>query len=145
MARKHEITIRLVGPDELPTVLAVAPGLFDNAINPKQAELFLNDNANCLILAFDGQDVVGMTSATVMRHPDKEPAMFINEVGVRESHQRRGIARRMIQMMIEHARDGGIKGVWLATEPDNVAALALYRSLDGEEMNCVAFGWDDAL
>jgi len=145
MAQTDETTIRPIGPDELDVLLCVEAGLFDNAIDPEQARLFLDDPSNQLICAFDGADMVGMVTATVLRHPDKPPALFINEVGVRDSHQRRGIAKRMTRTVIESARENGIKGVWLATEPDNVAALALYRSLKGEEMNCVAFGWDGAL
>jgi hypothetical protein len=33
----------------------------------------------------------------------------------------------------------------LGTEPDNDAALALYRAMGGDEVPFVGFGWDGAL
>lgn len=139
-----EIMIKHLGPDDLRLLMSVPDGLFDNALRPDQSEAFLFDARNALFLAFDGDLAVGMSSGTILRHPDKAPSMFINEVGVRESHQRRGIGRALTQSMIDHARAEGCEGVWLGTETDNVAALALYRSLGGEEVSGVYFGWDDA-
>ena len=46
--------------------------------------------------------------------------------------------------LMEAARARGCKGIWLGTEPDNAAALGLYRSLGGDEVSFVGFGWDDA-
>lgn len=139
-----EITLRHLGPDDLRLLLSIEDGLFDNAIDPDEARAFLNDAMNWLVLAFDGDHAVGMASATILRHPDKKPALFINEVGVRDSHQRRGIGKSVTQALIDKARMSGVQGVWLGTEADNTAARALYRSLGGDEVAGVYFGWDDA-
>lgn len=140
-----EITLRHLGPDDLRLLLSVEDGLFDNTIDPIEAKAFLDDPMNWLVLSFDGDLAVGMGSATILRHPDKKPSLFINEIGVRESHQRRGIGKQVTQALIDKARQSGVHGVWLGTETDNVAALALYRSLDADEVEGVYFGWDDAL
>jgi len=42
------------------------------------------------------------------------------------------------------ARARGCKGLWLGTESDNDAALTLYRSMAGDEVTFVGFGWDGA-
>ena len=39
----------------------------------------------------------------------------------------------------------GCEGIWLGTEADNLAALALYRSLGADEVAGVYFGWDDGI
>jgi aminoglycoside 6'-N-acetyltransferase I len=85
-----------------------------------------------------------MATGTVLQHPDKAPSMFVNEVGVRDEWLRRGIGRAVTERLIAIARARGCKGVWLGTEPDNVAALALYRDLKGDEMTIVGFAWDGA-
>jgi ribosomal protein S18 acetylase RimI-like enzyme len=139
------ITIRQIGPDSLRVLLAVEEGLFDNPVDPKQAKDFLNRDDNVLFLAFDGTDAVGMASGTILLHPDKAPSLFINEVGVRESHQRRGIGKAVTLALIDWARKRGLKGIWLGTESDNHAARALYRSLSAQEQMGVFYGWDDAL
>jgi ribosomal protein S18 acetylase RimI-like enzyme len=139
------ITIRALGPEDLAVLCAVPEGLFDEDIRPDQAEAFLADPANVIVLAFDGPLAVSMATGTILRHPDKPPSMFINEVGTRESHQRRGIARAVILRMLEIARARGCEGVWLGTEVDNAPAIGLYRSLEADEVQGIYFGWDDAL
>lgn len=139
------IMVRTLGPDDLATLMAVPEGLFDAPIDLIQARAFLADPLHVLVLAFDGDFAVGMASGTILLHPDKPPAMFINEVGTRDSHLRRGIGTQVTQALIALARTKGCKGVWLGTEADNVAALGLYRSMGGDEVSGVYFGWDDAL
>jgi ribosomal protein S18 acetylase RimI-like enzyme len=139
------VRILEIGPAEIDLLLAVTPGLFDGDIRPDQARAFVHDPHSLLLLAFEGELAVGMASASVLLHPDKPPALFINEVGTRETHQRQGIATALVQRMIDMARARGCQGIWLGTEPDNDPALALYRRLGGAERTFVGFGWDDAL
>jgi ribosomal protein S18 acetylase RimI-like enzyme len=131
-------------PADIGLLLAVPPDLFDNPIQPAQARAFLADPGHILLLAYDGDLAVGMVSATVLLHPDKEPSLFVNEVGTRDSHLRQGIATALMTDLLTLARSRGCEGVWLGTEPDNTAALGLYRKLGGVEETFVGFGWDDA-
>lgn len=131
--------------DDLPLLMAVPEGLFDNPINPVQAAAFLADPLHELVLAFDGELAVGMASGTVLLHPDKSPAMFVNEVGVRDSHLRQGIGLAVTKELFTIARARGCKGIWLGTEKDNAPAVALYRKLRGDELQGIYFGWDGAL
>ena len=139
------ITVKRLGVEDLGLLVGVSEGLFDRPIDPVQAAAFLRDPLHELLLAFDGDNAVGMVSANVMLHPDKEPAMFINEVGTRDGWLRQGIATRLTERMIEIARERGCVGVWLGTEADNAAAIGLYRKLGGDEVQGVYFGWDGAL
>lgn len=139
------IAFRSLVPGDLPLLMAVPEGLFDNPICPVQAAAFLADPRHALVLAFDGNLAVGMASGTVLLHPDKPPAMFVNEVGVRDSHLRRGIGGAVTEELFTIARARGCEGIWLGTEADNTPALALYRKLGGDELPGVYFGWDGAL
>ena len=139
-----DISFRALRKTDLELLLSTPAGLFDHPVDPAQAAAFLADPGHLLILAFAGEDAVGFVSGTVLRHPDKPPSLFVNEVGVREAWQRRGIARRLMQQMMAMGRANGCEGLWLGTEPDNIAALALYRSLRGDEVPFIGFGWDGA-
>ena len=139
------IQIRSISPGDIDLLLAVPPGLFDNALRPDQSRAFLANPANLLLLAYDGDLAVGMASATILLHPDKAPALFVNEVGTRDSHLRRGIATALMRRLMDLGRARGCQGIWLGTEPDNDAALGLYRKLGGDEVPFIGFGWDDAL
>ena len=140
------ITLHLMGPDDLERLLQVTEGLFDLPIKPEQSKAFLDDPHHILFLAFDGDHAVGMASGQIMFHPDKDPALFINEVGVRESHQRRGIAQRLCTLLLEEGRARGCKGTWVATEGENAPARALYLSLEARETgDIVVYDWDGAM
>jgi ribosomal protein S18 acetylase RimI-like enzyme len=140
------ITLHLMGPDDLDRLMAVGAGLFDNPVRRDQATAFLTAPGHLLVLAYAESQAVGMASGQVLLHPDKAPAFFINEVGTRESHRRRGIAKRLCARLLEEARAMGCEGIWLATEADNTAARALYRSLAAQETDgIVVYDWDGAM
>ena len=130
--------ITLAGIDPL---LSVPPGLFDDDIRPDQSCDFLADPNNTLLLALDATRAAGKVTATILRHPDQAPSLFVNAVGTRDSHLRQGIATALMHRILAIARARGCKGIWLATEPANSAALALYRKLGG---TAETFGWDGA-
>ena len=136
--------IRLLGPEHTDLLRAVEPGLFDHPVDAAQARAFLQSPLNAIVLGMDAGRAVAFASGTVLLHPDKPQALFVNEVGTRASHQRRGFGTAVLRALIAHARDRGCKGVWLGAEPDNAAALALYRRLGGEARAFVGFGWDGA-
>lgn len=136
--------IRLLGPGDAGLLAAVAPGLFDNPVNPAQARAFLASPLNELALGLAGGTAVAFASGTLLLHPDKPPSLFVNEVGTREGRRRRGHGTAVVRALMARARARGCRGLRLGTEPDNVAALALCRKLGRQEMAFVGFGRDGA-
>lgn len=140
-----QITILTLGLDHLDLLLAVEPGLFDNPIRPEQAEAFLSDPNHLMLVAMEGDAVTGFVSGVITYHPDKAPILFISEVGTRDSHQRRGIAKQLSNALLQLAKDKGCEGAWLATEADNIPARALYTALRGREIkDIVVYDWGDS-
>ncbi len=137
--------IKTLGPDDVDLLLQVEPGLFDNPVNEDQARAFLADPLHHIVVAREDGSPVSFASGSVLLHPDKPPSLFVNEVGTRDAHQRRGLATAVTTALIDLARAQGCIGAWLGTEPDNTAALALYRKMGGDEVTFVGFGWDGAL
>ena len=72
-----------------------------------------------------------MVSAVDYVHPDKAPQLWINELGVAPSHERRGIGSRLIEAMLAHGRRLGCTEAWVGTENDNAAARGLYEKAGG--------------
>ena len=138
------IDIRHPGAGDLALVMAVAPGLFDNPLIERQARAFLESPLNHLVLAYEAGQAVAFASGTVLLHPDKPPAMFVNELGTRESHRRRGFGRAVLEALIDRARAVGCQGVWLGAETANRKARALYRASGGKEMLFAGYAWDGA-
>ena len=127
------ITIRTLGPEDAHVLDRVRPGVFDNEVDPARAWAFLATRVNSIVVALQGGEVVGFASGTVLMHPDKPTAFFVNEVGVADDRRRQGIATRVLARTIELARDRGCEDVWLATEMDNAPARALYRTFGADE------------
>ena len=144
MTKIDEITVRFLGPEDHALLCATTPGLFDNAVRPDQARAFLEDPACLMVVAMAANAILAFASATVLRHPDKAPLLFVNEVGTRDEAQRQGHATRLMRALFAWAREKGIEGIWLATEPDNAPALGLYRKLSGQEETITGFAWDGA-
>ncbi len=137
---------RLVAADQ--SLLSnVAPGVFDDPIIPASAEKFLADPNSVLVAALDGKKdslVVGFASAMIYLHPDKSaPEMLILEVGVDDTYRKRGIGKGIMKAVLAEGQAAGCKLAWLATEPDNAAALALYKSVGGKPPEtCIHIDFD---
>jgi ribosomal protein S18 acetylase RimI-like enzyme len=128
-----DITIHLLGPSDAPLLNNVAPEVFDNPIDTRWTAEFMADPRHHLVLALDGDLVVGMASAVHYVHPDKLPELWVNEVGVAPTHQNQGIGRRMMQTLFAHGRALGCTEAWLGTEVDNTAARRMYAAVGGKE------------
>lgn len=139
-----KIEIRLAKLSDLPAMKRAGTQLFDHDIKPERTREFLNDQRHHLFLSFDGDEVVAMTSAFHYVHPDKDPAMFINEVSVLDDYQNRGIGRRIVTAMIEHGKNIGCTEVWIATETSNAPARACYVAAGGieDEEHAVVFNFE---
>lgn len=127
-----DIEIVLTGRGEIALLDRVADGVFDHPVQEQWARSFLDDARHHLVVAIDDGVVVGMASAVDYVHPDKAPQLWINEVGVAPTHQRRGIGRRLLDALLAHGRTLGCTEAWLGTEEDNVAARRLYESAGGK-------------
>lgn len=133
------IQVRVLNPDEAHVLNNLAPDVLDNPVDPRYTAEFFADPRHHLAAAVDGETVVGMASGVHYVHPDKPPELFINEVGVSEAYQGQGLGRRLMDVLLEHARTLGCVAAWVLTEPDNMVARRLYASVGGEEETCQIF------
>ena len=140
------VEVRMLGRDEIAVLDRVAADVFDAPIDPRWAGEFLADPRHHLAVALLDGVVVGMASALHYVHPDKPPALWVNEVGVSAPQQRLGIGQRLLRVLLAHARELGCSEAWVGTEIDNAAARGLYASVGGQEaaMVVVALPLDDS-
>jgi aminoglycoside 6'-N-acetyltransferase I len=129
------VTVRIVllGEADEHVLASVASEVFDHPVRADRAREFLCDPRHHLAVALDGDTVVAMASAVHYIHPDKDPELWINEVGVAGTHQRQGIATRLLDALFEAAVRAGCREAWVLTEGDNDAARSLYESAGGVE------------
>lgn len=133
MGDSRPIEIRYLRKGEESVLGNVADDVFDDPIRMEVARAFLADDRHHLVVALDGDLVVGFASGVHYLHPDQEfPELWVNEVGVAESHQGQGIAKRILARLFETARtELGCNQAWVLTERENIAATRLYASAGG--------------
>jgi ribosomal protein S18 acetylase RimI-like enzyme len=121
------ISIRLLAPGDEGVVRELAT--YDG---PGDPEALLADPRTLMLVALEGTRPVGFVLAHELprRHGDRAN-LFVYEVEVAESHQRRGIASALLERLATLARERGIRVGFVLTEPGNGPANALYRSAGG--------------
>lgn len=132
---KNDIEIRQATIADLNAIEKIGDALFDNPIKRDRAIEFLNDYRHHLVLAFDMENVVGMASGFHYVHLDKDPSLFIDEAGVIETHQNKGIGRRLIQSLYGHGKKIGCKEAWVLVDESNKAAKKMYKAAGGTKGN----------
>lgn len=106
---------------------SIAPDVFDEPIHPERLAAYLRASGHIMVLAFEGDLVVGQCAGVVHSHPDKTTELYVDEVGTASTHRRMGIARLMMDGLFAWGRELGCVEAWLGTETDNEPAKALYR------------------
>mgnify|MGYP002403789331 CR=1 FL=1 len=126
------IRYRLLSLADAAVLLNVADDVFDEPIVPERALAYLADTTNLMMVAIDGDIVVGQCAAVIHRHADRATELYVENLGVAPSHRRRGIGRELVARMFEAGRARGCREAWVGTEPDNDPANRLYEAFDGE-------------
>jgi aminoglycoside 3-N-acetyltransferase I len=103
--------------------------LFDAPPTEAWTAKFLASDGHHLLVAVDDEgDSIGFVSGIETTHTDKGTEMFLYELSVHPAHRNRGVAKALVAELADVARSRGCYGMWVATEPDNTAALATYRA-----------------
>lgn len=90
---------------------------------------FLSCRDNVLIVATNDGVPVGFLLAYLLDRLDRDQQMmFLYEIGVAESHRRRGIGTQMITELKAICWGQNVMKMWVPTGRANVAATRLYAS-----------------
>jgi ribosomal protein S18 acetylase RimI-like enzyme len=128
------VQIKLLRPGDESLLSNTAPEVFDDAIDVDATREFLANPLHHLVVAVDGDLVVGFVSAIHYLHPDKpRPEMWINEVGVAPTHRVRGLGTAMLDAMLGEGQRIGCSEAWVLTERSNTAAMRLYSLTGGTQ------------
>lgn len=115
---------------------AVADNVFDDQIDENLLHTSLESGLLLVVATVNGT-VVGQVQAMVQNHIDSPSQLYIDNLGVSPAHQRRGIARGLVDEAAAWSGELGCKETWIVTDLDNHEANALYRSL-GAQRSTVA-------
>ena len=92
----------------------------------------------------DGRVVGGLTAHTVAMTSFEGAEVFLYDIAVSASFQRRGIGRLLVQELLDGARTLGIKTMFVPADDDDTHALDFYRALNGAPLAVTMFDFDTA-
>ena len=127
------IVCRRIGHAGAALLTRIAPDVFDNRIDPARLSNYLLSPGHLMVLAFDGDLIVGQCTGVVHHRPEKDSELYVDEVGTASTHRRQGIATDMLKALFAWARELGCHEAWLGTELDNMAANGLFRRLGARD------------
>ena len=88
------ISIQMVIPANTALLANISDDVFDYAIASDKLKTFLADSRHGMFIAMDDALVVGQIRGNVHLQPDRASDLYIDNLGVAPSHQRRGVASR---------------------------------------------------
>ena len=125
------ITVKVLTSSDLPLLLNIADDVFDNPVDEAFAREFLADPRHHIVVALSEGVVIGFASAVRYIHPDKPTELWINEVGVAEADQNKGVGKAIMNEMLRLGKQLGCVNAWVLTDRSNEAANRLYQSVGG--------------
>jgi ribosomal protein S18 acetylase RimI-like enzyme len=125
--------VRSVSPELVSAMRSLLPQL-SSASPPSAEELaaIVDSPATSLLVARDGDAIVGMLTLAVFRIPTGVRA-WIEDVVVDEAARGQGVGEALTLAAVELARGAGARSVELTSRPTREAANRLYRRLGFEE------------
>lgn len=97
-------------------------------------QAWLSRSSNILIAATVDDIPVGFALGYLLdRVDDPHTMLFFYEIEVAPPYRKRGIGRRLVEVMKTVAREESVLKMWVQTHPNNIAARALYRRTGGTE------------
>ena len=102
--------------------------VFDHAIDRRHLAAYVADPRHALFVAVENGVVVAHIRGNVHLQPDRAPDLYIDNLGTAPSHQRRGIAARLMDALIAWGKAQGCTYAWVATEIDNDGAKGFYAA-----------------
>ncbi len=116
----------------------VRNGSEKEVITISQLRDVLKDKNTLIIVAKDGVRIVGMAMLCITVRIGRRTGQ-IEDVVVDSGYRGRGVGKKLMQKLIDLAREKKLKAVYLTSRPARVAANALYQKLGFEKKDTNAY------
>lgn len=128
----QDITLQLACRGDASAIASMSRDLIEAGLGwqyrSERIRQLIDDPETVTLVARDGERVIGFA---VMSFGEERAHLVL--LAVRPACQRRGIARRLAQWLIQSATTAGIASIHVELRAQNQAAYALYRALDFAE------------
>jgi [ribosomal protein S18]-alanine N-acetyltransferase len=128
----HAVTLRLACAQDAPAMASMSRDLIEAGLgwrySPQRVAGLIADSETCSLVAHDGVRLLGFA---LMQFGDERAHLSL--LCVLPERQRRGIARRLLNWLLDSARVAGMVSVHLELRADNEAARLFYRAMGFSE------------
>jgi aminoglycoside 3-N-acetyltransferase I len=125
--------IRRLVPEDVNIGIAAIQNIKCAQTNSGVVAQFLKRPDQYFIAAIKEDQPIGFALAYELERIDRpHPMLFLYEIGVIETHRRRGVATAMIESLKEICRERGAFKIFVIAAASNSAALRLYDSTFGD-------------
>lgn len=129
------ITIRRPCLDEIAALALLDKEVFGrHSYSVSSFRQFFDLAGNLLAIAISGGSIIGYS--LILPAAAGSEGWFM-ALGVHEDHRRTGVGRALASAAIEQAKQSGLHALRLTAEPENLAAISLYKSLGFEDEELV--------
>ncbi len=151
MRRSDDIVVQRLGPsdrrlaqqtfDLMTTVFAEG----GDALSAPYVDALLARPDFWALVALDGADPVGGITAHVLPMTRNEAhELFIYDLAVHPTHQRRGIGRRLVETLCRDAAAAGVTVAFVPADVEDDHAVAFYTALRGDPAPVTIFTFEHA-
>ena len=141
-----KVRVVRAGASDLPLAREAIAGIHGRSLESDDAvAAFLADDTCYLLLALQGEEVVGSLNGYRLTHPHTHrPQFLLYEIDVAQSWRRRGVGSGLVRAFLEEARGHDGFGCWVVTDRANTAAMAMYRTcgMTTSDLDDAVFGLD---
>lgn len=152
MLKLASAVIRLLGPEDVEPfrrirldALRSEPSSFASSVKDWETlpdeEWRRRITGNPVFVAFQGESPVGIMGLMRERSSKMAHRATIVMVYVQRSHRGTGLSRKLLDMVIDHARGDGIRQLELAASVENPAAIRFYRNEGFREVGRIPGGF----
>jgi ribosomal-protein-alanine N-acetyltransferase len=124
----HDIEIRPARPEDLNNLTQLDAAAFgDLAYPPFVLRQLFDVYIDCWLVANHPSGLLGYALPAVS--PMRNDEGWLLALAVHDDARGHGVGRRLVQASLDILRSLGVTATWLTVEPDNIPAIALYRSM----------------
>jgi len=91
--------------------------------------MFINEFGNSAFVIKEGEKVIAYLFGFISQ---TAPVGYVHAIGVRRSHQRKGLGRRLYEHFTGFARKNGCKELKAITSPTNTDSIAFHKGIGME-------------
>jgi len=123
------VLFRALKKEDKKELLVLFKQLTEKTIFFNIKSIIKDSNCNCIVIEDSNKKIIGSGSLVIYQTPTKSYTSNIEDVIIDKNYRGQGLGKKLIQKLIQIAKDKNIATINLTSNPSRIAARKLYTSL----------------